>query len=115
MHVPLIIALVLAGPAIPSPAAVALVIPTLAVGATTSSTDTVGSGNTCAGFLDERTHLGALGIRRVFASAGQLPPNDALNCHNNNGAVLWFSFKTSCTPTAVGVHVVLNEYQSVAP
>ena len=83
----------------PAPARAAL--PTLAVGATTSANDTVGSGNTCAGFLNERLNLGNLGIRRVFASAGQLPPADALTCHNTNGALLWFSFKTSCTPVAV--------------
>src|SRR5690348_16273344 len=88
--------LLVAGPA---PARAAL--PTLAVGATTSAADTVGSGNTCAGFLDERTHLGNLTIRRVFASAGQLPPADALGCHASYGAVLWYSFKTSCTPAGV--------------
>jgi hypothetical protein len=103
-------ALVVLATATPATAA----LPTLAVGATTSAADTVGSGNTCAGFLDERTHLGALGIRRVFASAGQLPPNDALNCHNNNGAVLWFSFKTSCTPTAVAAGSCDTEIQNIA-
>jgi hypothetical protein len=99
----------LAGPA---PAQAAL--PTLAVGATTSAADTVGSGNTCAGFLDERTHLGNLGIRRVFASAGQLPPADALSCHTNYGAVLWYSFKTSCTPAGVAAGWCDSEIQNIA-
>jgi hypothetical protein len=115
MHVPLIIALVLAGPAIPSPAAVALVIPTLAVGATTSSTDTVGSGNTCAGFLDERGHLGPqLTVRRVFTSAAALPPADALSCQSTYGATLWYSFKTTCTPTAVALGTCDGEIQAIA-
>src|SRR3954447_21792061 len=83
----------------PAPARAGL--PTLAVGATTSASDTVGSGNTCAGFLDERTHLGNLTIRRVFASAGQLPPADALTCQSTYGATLWYSFKTTCTPAGV--------------
>ncbi|MEU4237559.1 hypothetical protein [Actinoplanes sp. NPDC026619] len=89
-------------------------LPTLAVGATTSASDTVGSGNTCAGFLDERTHLGYLGIRRVFASAGQLPNADALSCHNSQGAALWYSFKTSCTPTAVAAGSCDTEIQNIA-
>ncbi|GIM94206.1 hypothetical protein [Paractinoplanes toevensis] len=95
-------------------AAAEATLPTLAVGATTSATDTVGSGNTCAGFLDERTHLGNLGIRRVFASAGQLPPADALTCHNTYGGVLWYSFKTSCTPTAVAAGSCDTEIQNIA-
>jgi hypothetical protein len=105
-------AIVIVAGAGPAPARAAL--PTLAVGATTSASDTVGSGNTCAGFLDERTHLGNLGIRRVFASAGQLPPADALTCHNTYGAVLWYSFKTSCTPTAVAAGGCDTEIQNIA-
>lgn len=98
--------------AAPAPAQAAL--PTLAIGATTSAADTVGSGNTCAGFLDERTHLGNLGIRRVFASAAQLPPADALNCHTGNGATLWFSFKTTCTPVAVAAGTCDTEITNIA-
>jgi hypothetical protein len=98
--------------AAPAPARAAL--PTLAVGATTSANDTVGSGNTCAGFLDERTHLGNLGIRRVFGSAGQVPPADAINCHNSNGAKLWYSFKSSCTPAAVAAGSCDTEIQNIA-
>lgn len=104
------VALVLA--AGPAPARAAL--PTLAVGATTSVNDTVGSGNTCAGFLDERTHLGNLGIRRVFASAGQLPPADAITCQNTYGGKLWYSFKTSCTPVAVAAGSCDTEIQNIA-
>ncbi|WP_250031260.1 hypothetical protein [Paractinoplanes maris] len=96
----------------PPPAQAAL--PTLAVGATTSAADTVGSGNTCAGFLDERAHLGNLGIRRVFASAGQLPPADALSCHSTYGATLWFSFKTSCTAVAVAAGSCDTEIVNIA-
>jgi hypothetical protein len=96
----------------PSPARATL--PTLAVGATTSVSDTVGSGNTCAGFLDERTHLGNLGIRRVFASAGQSPPADALTCQNTYGATLWYSFKTSCTPAGVVAGSCDTEIQNIA-
>lgn len=106
------VAVILVAATVPAPAQAAL--PTLAVGATTSAGDTVGSGNTCAGFLDERTHLGNLGIRRVFASAGQLPPADALNCHNTNGATLWYSFKTSCTPLAVAAGGCDTEIQNIA-
>jgi len=90
------------------------VLPTLAVGATTSAADTVGSGNTCAGFLDERGHLGNLGIRRVFASAGQVPAADALTCHNTYGGKLWYSFKTSCTPTAVAAGSCDTEIHNIA-
>jgi hypothetical protein len=104
-----VMALVVAGP-VPARAA----FPTLGVGATTSAADTVGSGNTCAGFLDERTHLGDLGVRRVFANAGQLPPADALTCHNTNGALLWYSFKTSCTPTGVAAGSCDTEIQNIA-
>src|SRR5687767_10936802 len=71
------------------------------VGATTSAGDTVGSGNTCAGFLQERGNLGALAIRRVFTATGAVPTADAVTCHTTHGAILWYSFKTSCTPTAV--------------
>jgi hypothetical protein len=92
----------------------ALTLPALTVGATTSINDTVGSGNTCAGFLDERLNLGALGIRRVFASAAQLPNADAVNCHNNQGAVLWYSFKTTCTPVAVAAGSCDSEIQAIA-
>jgi hypothetical protein len=103
---------ILAATASPAPAHAAL--PTLAVGATTSVNDTVGSGNTCAGFLDERTHLGNLGIRRVFASAGQLPPADAVTCHTTYGATLWYSFKTSCTPAVVAAGGCDTEIQNIA-
>ena len=96
----------------PAPARAAL--PTLAVGATTSINDTVGSGNTCAGFLEERGHLGNLGIRRVFASAGQLPPADAVSCQTSHGATLWYSFKTSCTPAAVAAGSCDTEIQNIA-
>jgi hypothetical protein len=113
MHVPLILALVLAGPAIPGPAA-ALAIPALAVGATTSSADTLGSGNTCAGFLDERTNLGQLGIRRVFTSAAALPPADAVSCQQQHGATLWYSFKTTCTPVAVTAGSCDAQIQAIA-
>ncbi|AGZ41714.1 hypothetical protein [Actinoplanes friuliensis] len=113
MHVSLTVALILSS-AVPSPAA-ALTLPTFAVGATTSATDVVGSGNTCAGFLDERGHLGPLlGIRRVFANAGQLPPADAVTCHTTQGAKLWYSFKTSCTPTAVAAGSCDTEIQAIA-
>ncbi|MFG1992023.1 hypothetical protein ACGFJ7_18800 [Actinoplanes sp. NPDC048988] len=105
-------AVVLVAAAAPAPAHAAAPAP--AVGATTSAADTVGSGNTCAGFLDERAHLGNLGIRRVFASAGQLPPADAVNCHTAYGAVLWFSFKTSCTPVAVAAGGCDTEIQNIA-
>src|ERR1700761_5087012 len=96
----------------PAPAQAAL--PTLAVGATTSANDTVGSGNTCAGFLDERTHLGNLGIRRVVASAGQLPPADALTCQSTYGATLWYSYKTSCTPAGVVAGSCDTEIHNIA-
>jgi hypothetical protein len=97
-------ALVLAAAAIPSAGeAGTLAVPTLAVGATTSVNDTVGSGNTCAGFLDERTHLGQLGIRRVFTS-----------CQTVQGATLWYSFKTSCTPAAVALGTCDGEIQAIA-
>lgn len=107
-----VLAVVLAVVAGPAPARAS--VPTLAVGATTSVSDTVGSGNTCAGFLDERTHLGNLGIRRVFASAGQLPPADALTCQSTYGATLWYSFKTSCTPAAVTAGGCDTEIQNIA-
>jgi hypothetical protein len=108
-------ALVLAAAAIPAAGqAGARTVPTLAVGATTSINDTVGSGNTCAGFLDERTHLGQLGIRRVFTSAGALPPADAINCQTAQGATLWYSFKTSCTPAAVALGACDGEIQAIA-
>jgi len=111
----LLTALVLAAAAIPAAAeAGTLTLPTLAVGATTSINDTVGSGNTCAGFLDERTHLGQLGIRRVFTSAGALPPADAINCQTVQGATLWYSFKTSCTPAAVALGTCDGEIQAIA-
>jgi hypothetical protein len=114
MHVPLILALVLAGPAIPAPVT-AFVIPTLAVGATTSISDTVGSGNTCAGFLDERAKLGPkLTVRRVFTSAGALPPADALTCQQTYGATLWYSFKSTCTPVAVAAGSCDSQIQSIA-
>src|SRR3954451_7561850 len=115
MHVPMIITLVLAGSAIPAPApASALALPTLGVGATTSIADTDGSGNTCAGFLDERTHLGALSIRRVFTSAGATPPADAVTCQTAQGGTLWYSFKTSCTPVAVAAGTCDAEIQAIA-
>ncbi|MET0424312.1 MAG: hypothetical protein ABW046_10570 [Actinoplanes sp.] len=91
-----------------------LTLPTLGVGATTSVNDTVGSGNTCAGFLNERLNLGNLGLRRVFTATGATPPADAINCHQQQGAVLWYSFKTSCTPTAVAVGTCDTEIQAIA-
>jgi hypothetical protein len=91
-----------------------VVLPPFVVGATTSVTDTVGSGNTCAGFLDERTNLGQLAIRRVFTSAGAPPPADAVTCHTTYGAILWYSFKTSCTPTAVATGGCDTEIQNIA-
>jgi hypothetical protein len=84
------------------------------VGATTSNSDTVGSGNTCAGFLDERAHLGPLGIRRVFTSTGAPPSADAVTCHQTHGATLWYSFKTSCTPVAVALGSCDGEIQAIA-
>jgi hypothetical protein len=111
--VPLLAVLVLVGGVVLLPAP-ALALSPLAVGATTSIDDTVGSGNTCAGFLDERTHLGALSIRRVFTSAGALPPADALSCQQQQGAVLWYSFKTSCTPTAVAAGSCDAQIQAIA-
>ncbi|GAA0910839.1 hypothetical protein [Virgisporangium aurantiacum] len=84
------------------------------VGATTSAGDTVGSGNTCAGFLEERGHLGPLEIRRVFTSTGATPPADAVTCHTTHGAILWYSFKTSCTPTAVAAGTCDAEIQAIA-
>jgi len=107
-----VVAVTLVTAAGPAPAQAGL--PTLAVGATTSASDTVGSGNTCAGFLDERTHLGDLGVRRVFASAGQLPSADALTCHSSYGATLWYSFKTSCTPVVVAAGGCDTEIQNIA-
>lgn len=97
----------------PPPVAAGATTPTY-VGATTSAADTVGSGNTCAGFLDERTHLGPLTIRRVFTATGTTPPADALTCHNTYGAVLWYSFKTSCPPTAVAAGSCDAEIQAIA-
>jgi hypothetical protein len=114
MYRSLVVAVVVALVATGGPAPARAGLPTLAVGATTSVSDTVGSGNTCAGFLDERTHLGNLGIRRVFASAGQLPPGDALTCQSGYGATLWYSFKTSCTPAAVVLGGCDTEIQNIA-
>jgi hypothetical protein len=109
------VALVLVAAAIPATANASIrTVPTLAVGATTSVNDTVGSGNTCAGFLDERTHLGPLGIRRVFTSTGALPPTDAITCQTGQGATLWYSFKTSCTPAAVASGGCDSEIQAIA-
>lgn len=84
------------------------------VGATTSSADTVGSGNTCAGFLEERGHLGPLGVRRVFTSTGSAPTADAITCHVTHGAVLWYSFKTTCTPVAVAAGSCDGQIQAIA-
>ena len=115
MHAPLVLVLVAAGSAIPAPATTSLLaLPSFAVGATTSAGDTVGSGNTCAGFLDERTHLGQLSVRRVFTAAGAVPPADAVNCQNNQAAKLWYSFKTSCTPTAVSAGSCDGEIRAIA-
>ena len=95
--------------------AAALAFPApLIVGASTSAGDTVGSGNTCAGFLDERANLGPLAIRRVFTSAGAAPPADAVACHQQQGATLWYSFKTSCPPTAVAAGSCDAEIQAIA-
>ncbi|MGX6600520.1 hypothetical protein ACWKSP_00065 [Micromonosporaceae bacterium Da 78-11] len=112
-RIPLIAAVAAAATAVVPSAAFAS-LPTFAVGATTSANDTVGSGNTCAGFLDERTHLGALGIRRVFTSAAALPTADAVSCQTTQGGTLWYSFKTSCTPTAVAVGTCDAEIQAIA-
>ncbi len=84
------------------------------VGATTSVNDTVGSGNTCAGFLQERGNLGPLAIRRVFTSTGTAPAADAVTCHTTQGAILWYSFKTSCTPVAVAAGSCDAEILSIA-
>src|SRR4051812_42580461 len=99
---------------LPAPPAAQAAWPALTVGATTSVNDTVGSGNTCAGFLNERLNLGPLGIRRVFTSAGAVPPADAVNCQTTQGAVLWYSFKTSCTPAAVALGSCDAEIQAIA-
>ncbi|WP_433064971.1 hypothetical protein [Dactylosporangium sp. CS-033363] len=84
------------------------------VGATTSVSDTVGSGNTCAGFLDERAHLGPLAIRRVFTANGSPPPADAVNCQLLQGGKLWYSFKTSCTPPGVAAGLCDGEIATIA-
>ena len=107
-----LLAAVLVAATVPVPAHAATA--TLAAGATTSAGDTVGSGNTCAGFLDERTHLGALSIRRVFTSAGAVPPADAVQCHTTQNATLWYSFKTSCTPSTVALGTCDAEIQAIA-
>ncbi|GAA0918589.1 hypothetical protein GCM10009557_89970 [Virgisporangium ochraceum] len=95
------------------PAAAGATAPTY-VGATTSVNDTVGSGNTCAGFLQERGVLGPLAIRRVFTSTGTAPTADAVTCHTTHGAILWYSFKTSCTPTGVAAGSCDTEVQAIA-
>ncbi|WP_433223116.1 hypothetical protein ACQP00_25275 [Dactylosporangium sp. CS-047395] len=84
------------------------------VGATTSVSDTVGSGNTCAGFLDERAHLGPLAIRRVFTANGSPPNADAVNCQLVQGGTLWYSFKTSCTPAGVAAGLCDGEIATIA-
>jgi hypothetical protein len=99
---------------LPAPPAAQAAWPALTVGATTSVNDTVGSGNTCAGFLNERLNLGPLGIRRVFTSAGAVPPADAVNCQTTQGAVLWYSFKTTCTPSGVALGSCDAEIQAIA-
>ncbi|MEU7906557.1 hypothetical protein [Actinoplanes sp. NPDC049118] len=118
MHASLtiVLVLVLAGPPVPAPAQVpALELPAFVVGATTSENDVIGNGNTCAGFIEERANLGEqLGIRRVFANKGQLPPPDAIDCQHEYGARLWYSFKTSCTPVAVAAGYCDGEILSVA-
>jgi hypothetical protein len=100
--------------ALPPGRAAATATTPLVVGATTSSGDTVGSGNTCAGFLEERNRLGPIGIRRVFTSGGSAPPADAVNCHQAHGAVLWYSFKTTCTPTGVAAGSCDAQIQTIA-
>lgn len=95
------------------PAPAHAVAPTY-VGATTSVNDTVGSGNTCAGFLQERGGLGPLAIRRVFTATGTTPNADALSCHTTQGGRLWYSFKTSCTPTAVAAGSCDAEVNAIA-
>jgi hypothetical protein len=95
------------------PSAAGATTPTY-VGATTSAGDTVGSGNTCAGFLQERGVLGPLAIRRVFTSTGATPTADAVTCHTTHGAILWYSFKTSCTPTGVAAGSCDAEVQAIA-
>ncbi|MFB9443511.1 hypothetical protein Dvina_41095 [Dactylosporangium vinaceum] len=109
----LVVVVLLAGLVVYPPAPAAAVAP-FTVGATTSVSDTVGSGNTCAGFLDERTHLGPLAVRRVFTANGSPPTADAVNCQLLQGAILWYSFKTSCTPTAVATGACDGEIQAVA-
>lgn len=116
MHAYLTIALVMAGLPVPVPAQVAaLDLPAFLVGATTSEDDVIGEGNTCAGFLEERANLGSqLGVRRVFAAKGQPPSADAIDCQLEYGAKLWYSFKTSCTPSAVAAGYCDGEILSVA-
>ncbi len=95
-------------------ATLTLITSPLTVGATTSINDTVGNGNTCAGFLDERANLGPLAIRRVFTAGGTPPSADAVACHQQEGAVLWYSFKTSCTPVAVAGGACDTEIRTIA-
>jgi hypothetical protein len=108
------IVLILASTAAVTVSAPAAASTTPLVGATTSAGDTVGSGNTCAGFLEERGHLGPLGVRRVFTSAGAVPSADAVNCHTLHDAVLWYSFKTTCTPVAVAAGSCDAQIQAIA-
>ncbi|GIJ46058.1 hypothetical protein Val02_29440 [Virgisporangium aliadipatigenens] len=109
----LLVPIVLAG-GVAVPAAPALAATFAVVGATTSVGDTVGSGNTCAGFLDERTHLGPLAVRRVFTSGAAVPTADAITCQTTHGGILWYSFKTTCTPTAVAAGSCDTEIQNIA-
>jgi hypothetical protein len=50
----------------------------------------------------------------VLTSAGALPPADAINCQTVQGATLWYSFKTSCTPVAVALGTCDGEIQAIA-
>jgi hypothetical protein len=100
--------------ALPPGRASATASTSLVVGATTSIGDTVGSGNTCAGVIEERDRLGPISIRRVFTSGGAAPPADAVTCHQAHGAVLWYSFKTTCTPTAVAAGSCDAQIQAIA-
>lgn len=109
----LVACLLVAGVVVVPPDRAGAVAP-FVVGATTSVSDTVGSGNTCAGFLEERTHLGPLAIRRVFTSNGSPPTADAVNCQVLQGGTLWYSVKTSCTPTGVAAGLCDAEIQAVA-
>nr|BFE73074.1 hypothetical protein GCM10020092_063750 [Actinoplanes digitatis] len=50
----------------------------------------------------------------MFAARGLPPPPDAIDCQREYGARLWYSFKTTCTPTAVAAGFCDGEILSVA-